>query len=208
MDALLLRTLLTSLGFNPERNSFHTLSKDLKEFESIDGLPQSLKLRCEKFKGIQELYNKFLKEKAAFHKSCISTYNKQKLARKRKHYESEISNKPEENDVDDPHDMPKKRPAIPTRRSLEIKTFTECCFFCGKSDMTVNMHQCQTLQLSNKITNIAAELGTSKLLVKLSEGDMVATEAKYHLSCLTELYNQYRDFKRKTPLNNEENDFH
>ena len=53
--------------------------------------------------------------------------------------------------------------------------------------MTVNMHQCQTLQLSNKIRNIAAELGTSNLLAKLSEGD---------LRCLTELYNQYRDFKR------------
>ena len=91
LDALLLRTLLTYLGFNPERNSFHTVSRDLKEFESIiDGLPQSLKLRCEKFKGIQELYKKFIKEKAAFHKLCISTYNKQKLARKRKHYESEI----------------------------------------------------------------------------------------------------------------------
>ena len=66
---------------------------------------------------------------------------------------------------------------------------------------------CQTLQLSNKIRNIAAKFGTSNLLVKLSEGDMVATEAKYHLRCLTELYNQYRDFKRKTQLNNEESNF-
>ena len=29
--------------------------------------------------------------------------------------------------------------------------------------------------------------------MKLSEGDMIATEAKYHRNCLTRLYNAYRD---------------
>ena len=117
--------IFTSLGFNPAKNSFRTLFKDLKEFESIDGLPKILKLRCEKFKDTEDLYFKFLNEKAVFHKSCVSMYNEQKLGRKRKLYE--ISNETEEEEnVDESHENPEKRAM---RRSLEIKTFTMSWFF-------------------------------------------------------------------------------
>ena len=78
-------------------------------------------------------------------------------------------------------------------------------FFCGKSDTTINMHQCQTSRLSNKVKHIATEIGNTKLLAKLSEGDMVATEAKYHSKCLLELYNQYSDVNRVQSNNEETN---
>ena len=35
-----------------------------------------------------------------------------------------------------------------------------------------------------------------KLLAKLSEGDMFATEALYHKSCLTDIYNKFKSSKR------------
>ena len=38
----------------------------------------------------------------------------------------------------------------------------------------------------------ATELGESKIIAKLSEGDMVATETKYHKKCLTSLFNRFR----------------
>ena len=44
----------------------------------------------------------------------------------------------------------------------------------------------------------------TKLLAKLREGDMVATEAKYHQTCLTSLYNRYcAHSRRKTAEKNE-----
>ena len=35
-----------------------------------------------------------------------------------------------------------------------------------------------------------------KLLVKLSEGDMTAVEAKYHKNCLKNMYNKFKNKKK------------
>ena len=43
------------------------------------------------------------------------------------------------------------------------------------------------LSSDKKVKTIAIELADHKLFAKLSEGDMVATEAVYHLKCLNEL---------------------
>jgi len=45
---------------------------------------------------------------------------------------------------------------------------------------------------------MAVELNDSQILAKLSVGDMVATEAKYHKSCLNKLFNRYRSLQKKT----------
>ena len=44
---------------------------------------------------------------------------------------------------------------------------------------TVNLHQCQTLPLDKRVRKMAQQLVDTKLLAKLSEGDMIATKAKY-----------------------------
>ena len=56
------------------------------------------------------------------------------------------------------------------------------CFFCSKKEKPKNLHKCQTLELHN--------LNNFNLTATLSEGDMVASDAKYHLNCLTLLYQQ------------------
>ena len=38
------------------------------------------------------------------------------------------------------------------------------------------------------------EMGDTQLLAKLSEGDLIAQEAKYHKKCMTKFSNQYRAF--------------
>lgn len=38
--------------------------------------------------------------------------------------------------------------------------------------------------------------GKKRLITKLSEGDMVVSDAKYHLSCLTSLYLQEKKINR------------
>ena len=43
----------------------------------------------------------------------------------------------------------------------------------------------------------AAELFDERLIAKLSEGDLVATESKYYKTCLAEFYNKGRTFASK-----------
>ena len=71
------------------------------------------------------------------------------------------------------------------RTSIIQKLFIFC--ECGKSAEERSWHQCQTLVLHKKVKTITIELADHKLFAKLSEGDMVATEAVYHLKCLNEL---------------------
>ena len=136
-------------------------------------------IRIESFESYADLACEFVNRKATFHKSCIIMYDKQKLNRKRKRndcWEAEQSNDRQNT----------------TRRSLSAKNFTDKCFFCDTANLCEELHTCQTLYLDMRIRNIAQEMNNAKLLIKLSEGDMVATEAKYHRGCLIMLYNSYR----------------
>ena len=119
----------------------------------------------------------FLQNNAVFHKSCIAAYNKQKLSHKRKlkecidAKENHISLNNEETPVDE-------RSARTSRASQEMKNFVSICFFCGTDDNRVNLHQCLTLDVHHRLKRFAKDLGDTKLLAKISEGDMVAIEAK------------------------------
>ena len=42
-----------------------------------------------------------------------------------------------------------------------------------------------TLKLDSTVRKTVIQLGDSKLLAKLSEGDMIAIDARYHKQCLT-----------------------
>ena len=72
------------IGFNPEKNSYHTVSNSLKAFQQINALPTLLSSCCEKYESFEKLCAIFQEKKGVFHKSCMSTYNKQKLERTRK----------------------------------------------------------------------------------------------------------------------------
>ena len=167
-------------GFNKKRSSLNTLSKNLKEFEKIDCLPLNLRRFCEKFNTSEDLYE-MLDNEAVLHKSCSLLYNKEKLNRKRKSYEKKSQSKSANID-DNTLEIAEKRLM---RTSIIQKLFIFC--ECGKSAEERSWHQCQTLVLHKKVKTITIELADHKLFAKLSEGDMVATEAVYHLKCLNEL---------------------
>ena len=50
------------------------------------------------------------------------------------------------------------------------------------------------------------ELGETKLMTRMVGGDLIASEAKYHLQCLVKLRNQYRSLNRKLNQNSENTD--
>ena len=83
-----------------------------------------------------------------------------------------------------------------TKKGCNAKNFLVACFFCDKTDSADNLNECRTLYLDMRVRKIAHDSNNSQLIAKLSEGEMVATEAKYHHACLTKLYNQYRSINR------------
>ena len=64
------------------------------------------------------------------------------------------------------------------------------CFFCDQTDNLRNLHTASTFEVDQKVRKCAVALKDSKLLAKLSAGDMIAIEAKYHAKCLIDLYNR------------------
>ena len=192
-------SLLISLAFDPDKNSLRTLSLVLKDFKTIDALPKHLNALCERFNDSPALYNELVRNKAVIHKSCSSVYNKQKFERKKRKFDHFIGEK--EDEKESPECDTKESTALGprcTRRSLEMRTFSPTCFFCEEGESKGRLHNCQTLQLSEKVNSMAIELGESNLIAKMSIGDMVATEAKYHKSCLNKIFNRYRSLQMKS----------
>ena len=54
-----------------------------------------------------------------------------------------------------------------------------------------------SLEMDKKMREAAAELLDERFVAKLVEGDLVATESKYHKTCLAEFYNKLRTFALK-----------
>ena len=77
-----------------------------------------------------------------------------------------------------------------------VGTQPTVCIFC-ESETSEMLHEITTFNMEKSVKETAVEMFDSKLLVKLSgDVDLVATEGKYHLTCLTKFRNSYRAFQR------------
>jgi hypothetical protein len=130
-----------------------------------------------------DLLERFVSNKAKFHKKCRNKYDKQlydKASKKRKLSSESVSDTV----------LPPSTRARYTAQNIQPK-----CFFCDKEDSTENLTKAQTFELDRKVRNAANHLCDEMFLAKLSEGDMIAVEALYHKSCLSALYNRLRDLQ-------------
>ncbi len=88
----------------------------------------------------------------------------------------------------------------PPRKCFRLKSSVQLdessCFFCGQGAGTDGLHDVTTLQVYKHVRECAKLTGNTMLLGKLSLGDMVALEAKYHSKCLLALYNHARKARR------------
>ena len=158
---------------------FASIVENLIQFEDMECLPFSLKRLDEQGKGIEET----LKQKnACLHNQCKLTYSKTRLQRAEKRKYAECM------------DTSQKSPKFTRKR----KSFTESkslCFFCGQDSSKEQLHEASTIgddSVDDHVRKCAAQLGDKQLLAKLSAGDLVAQEAKYHCKCLVSLYNRAR----------------
>ena len=164
-----------------EGAGYKTLAENLEAFGRISCLPGTLKLsRLDDGKGIEAT---FRLHKAKWHDSCRLQFNKTKLQR------AEKRKMPDERD-------PSPKPHKFTRLSREHKHHSmETCFFCGKCAAGDVLRNASTFEVDTHVRQCALKLQDKPLLAKLSAGDLIAQEAKYHPQCLTSLYNKARDTK-------------
>ena len=62
------------------------------------------------------------------------------------------------------------------------------CFFCSQQETKEKLREVCTCQVDYRERKCAHDLQDENLLAKLSAGDFIAQEAKYHAKCLTNLY--------------------
>ncbi|KAG7172958.1 hypothetical protein Hamer_G008456, partial [Homarus americanus] len=73
---------------------------------------------------------------------------------------------------------------------------TEMCFFCNQHARDTNSwHYASTFELDARVRKCALQLQEQHFLAKLSAGDPIAQEAKYHVQCLVSVYNKARQAK-------------
>ena len=157
-------------------------------------LPPQLKRRCIINNNDQDLTEAFIENHAVFQKPCLSVYNEQKLNRKRKHVESfNVRDAPENSCVSDPIEV------RVNCCNVKLQNFIPNCFFCGEGKCEEKFHRCETSAVNQKERKIAHELGDTTIMAKLSEEDMIATEAIYHDKCLVNYYNRCRYQQLKVP---------
>lgn len=136
----------------------------VSEFRELEALPVTVY-----FEG-ENMADTFLHNKAKWHKSCHLKFAQSKLTRVR-----EQKAKKRKNDFADDQRKSKRRVSgIPDK---------EACIFC--SQVTGKLHRCSTMRLDNELRKMAMEMQDTMLLARISSGDLVAIEAKYHYNCLS-----------------------
>ena len=128
-----------------------------------------------------------------WHKKCRLSYNENKLSRLCKKAVKRTVSSPETCGESSGFE-PATRKVL--RRSYNSANFQVTCFFCDSDEDT--LHKIMDLVVSNRVRDIACETEDTKILAKLSEGDMIAIEALYHCKCLVAYYNKSRTQKDVT----------
>ena len=167
---------------------YATLAYDLEEFEKLDQLPESINLRL--LKGVSTLEVNLSENEGSWHKSCRDQFNKTKLERimKRKAADEPLSI----SGVVEPKLT--RSSMIPVDVSQDNEGI---CFFCDERAAVKDLSEASTFGMDARVRSAALFVGNQKLLAKLSSGDMIAIEAKYHKKCLAYLYNEVRKKKHE-----------
>lgn len=131
--------------------------------------------------------------KARWHKSCMTIYRDaprfQALLRRLKQEEEKVADAEQPSTTESPSESSRQ-----TRSAgvgpLQLKG--NVCFLCKSFDSPENLHLCSTKEVHQHISDSAKKVGDTDLLALLATADVIALEAKYHLKCLTKLYNKAR----------------
>jgi len=148
-------------GLEVYRNFLHSV----EEFEAVQSLPVSVDFKGE---GNAEV---FMNHRAKWHKSCHLKFALSKLARVKQQLGKKRSL-----GASDEGTRKSKRTSVGIQDQAS-------CIFCSVA--SGKLHNCTTLTLDHDLRQMATDLQDTRLLARISGGDLVAIEAKYHFNCLS-----------------------
>ena len=151
--------------------------KAVQGFQEINALPVKLELTAD-----QLTVEGFVNNRAKWHKSCYLKFNLTKLQRAQK------SSKGKKRCLDSPFEERK------SKRHSSSSSLQAACIFCDSE--LGQLHNCSTMELDQELRQMATELQDTSLLSRISGGDLIAIEAKYHIHCLVAYKNRYRSAQR------------
>ena len=168
---------------SPTDRGYETIADNITQFSNLDSMPIKINLaRLDHGNGIQST----LKEQnAKWHKSCYQKFSHTKLERaKRKH-------KSEEDGTASKRIFTRSTSSGgDTASGGTVGSNCPKCFFCSQQETKEKLCEVCTFQVDYRVRKCAHDLQDENLLAKLSAGDLIAQEAKYHAKCLTNLYNR------------------
>ena len=168
---------------------YNTLVRDAREFSKI-GVTVIKHLDV----AGEDICTILNENRASWHKSCRDLFNDTKLQRAKKRALEDVE------DQNDGNENLSPTSPVKSRRSSSVHYDPQRlqCFFCEEYDCLENLHCASTLQVTKNVRDCAVLLNDNKLIAKLSSGDLVAIDAKYHTNCLVNLYNKARHFRNQT----------
>ena len=171
----------------PTDVGYRTIAETVLQFHKLNLMPIQIDItQLDQGNGIAST---FKEQNAKWHKSCYLKFSKSKLdrakERKRKCTEEATTSKriftrstcSNSGDAD---------------TSTPVEDKGRMCFFCSKGETTEKLREVCIFQLDYRVRKCAHDLQDEQLLAKLSSGDLIALEAKYHARCLASLYNKAR----------------
>ena len=165
----------------------------LKEFATLPQLPNTLHPVLSTYSLNDNFSDMLIENKAMWHGSCKAKVTQTKLEK----YKLSIKRKLE---------APKRSPVEAKKtRSSTARFDQNSCFIPGCTSETSDenpLHDVMSKELDARFREYAEILNHTELLAKLSGGDLIAQEAKYHSSCAVMFYNSVRSKLREqeTPV--------
>ena len=162
------------------------MAQNLVRFHEIGQLPSTVQLDClDEGEGVEATLTA---NKAQWHKSCALLYNNTELrqAEKRLLAGSTLQH----GDTSGSHKHTRSQSATQDKKPVPV------CFFCGNpAGADGPLHEASMFEMEKHVRSSAAIVEDHELLAKLSMGDMVALESKYHNKCRLKLHNRARAVK-------------
>ena len=118
-----------------------------------------------------------------WHKSCHLKFSHSKLKKAQERADRKRS---EDSRADE-----EERPTAKCRKRQSVSEERLKCIFCKGGDSD-KLHCFSVMETDKSIRRMALELKDFELLGRMSEGDLIAIEAKYHLKCLISVKNRHR----------------
>jgi hypothetical protein len=151
-------------------------------FRNLGCLPIELKFELD-----DTTLDTFIARKAKWHQSCHLKFSSSKRRRA-----EEKASKCKVKDAEDHETCDNnKRP----QRGSDITLGCNKCIICNEEGGT--LHSFCSLEADKNLRRIANNVKDFELLSRMSGGDLVAIEAKYHMRCLTNLRNRERAEDRR-----------